>query len=180
MSLFSPADRKTFFLIFISGLILLNGCSFQVEKSAPDSDQVMVYIPAPIEPTEQAVTATPEGGNKSTKIVCEDKLTFVEDINYPDGTVVAPQAIIEKQWKVKNNGACDWNQGYTMTFKEGDALGAQEVQPLLPVPSDSEFAIKIIFKAPAQPGYYRGVWQASNPDGMLFGDPVYIDIIVTN
>jgi len=137
-----------------------------------------VYIPPTIKPTERITTATPEGN--PTKIVCEDKLTFLEDINYPDGTVVKPQATIEKQWKVKNSGVCDWNDRYKVKFKEGDILEAKEEQPLYPARSEDEFVIKIIFKAPIQPGYYRGVWQASNPDGMLFGDPFYIDIIVAN
>jgi hypothetical protein len=180
MSLIYPAGRKVVFLLLILIMLPLNGCSFQVRKTAPDSDRVMVFIPPAVKPTEQIVTATPEGANKPTKIVCEDKLTFIEDVNYPDGSVVSPQATIEKQWRVKNTGACDWNQGYSVTFKEGDALGAEESQPLPAVPSDSEFVIKITLRAPAQPGYYRGVWQASNPDGMLFGDPVYVDIIVTN
>lgn len=174
------AFRVMLLFIVCMGYTGLTGCAFSYQKQAPDADQNKIFTPPTIEPIRPDITATAEGEDKSKeKIVCEDKLSFVEDLNYPDGMVVAPSATIEKQWKVKNIGVCNWNDGYKLKFIEGDAMGANPEQSLYPARSDTEFVIKIKFTAPAQPGNYRSIWQAQNPDGMLFGDPIYIDIIVS-
>jgi len=38
--------------------------------------------------------------------------------------------------------------------------------------------VQMIFTAPEEPGAYRSAWQAQDIEGNLFGDPIYIDIIV--
>ena len=132
-------------LVFILGLgsTGLIGCGFSYERQAPDADQNPIFTPPTIEPIKPAVTATTEGeGRSKDKIVCEDKLSFVEDLNYPDGMVVAPSTTIEKQWKIKNSGVCNWDDRYKVKFIEGDAMGANPEQNLYPARSDSEFVIK--------------------------------------
>ena len=38
----------------------------------------------------------------------------------------------------------------------------------------------ILFIAPEEPGTYRSAWQARDPQGNLFGDPIFIEIVVPN
>jgi hypothetical protein len=38
--------------------------------------------------------------------------------------------------------------------------------------------LRITFTAPAVEGTYESAWQAYGPDGVAFGDPIYIKIVV--
>ena len=152
----------------------------KLEKPAPDSDENPLFIPPTKAPAVIVSTPSPEISSLPTeKIVCEDKLTFTEDVTVPDGTVFSPNAPIDKQWKVTNSGVCNWDDRYTIRLIQGNALGAEPEQVLFPARSGSEFIIQIKFTAPQVNGNYRSVWQASNPEGMLFGDPFYMDIFVS-
>lgn len=37
-----------------------------------------------------------------------DALTFVADVTIPDGTVMAPQQMFEKTWRIRNSGTVPW------------------------------------------------------------------------
>jgi hypothetical protein len=51
-------------------------------------------------------------------------------------------------------------------------------QALYPARSGSEVALRIVFSAPQEPGYYQSAWQAFDPKDVPFGDPFYIEILV--
>ena len=110
--------------------------------------------------------------------VCKDGLTYVEDSNYPDGSVVAPGDAIDKIWQVKNSGSCNWDVEYRLKFISGTEMGANVEQALYPARSSTQAAIQVRFIAPQELGRYRSTWQAENPDGDPFGDLIYIEIVV--
>ena len=58
-------------------------------------------------------------------------------------------------------------------------MGAPELQALYPARSGFEAVIRIVFIAPSDPGIYRSEWQAFDPQDVPFGDPIYIDIVVS-
>jgi hypothetical protein len=109
---------------------------------------------------------------------CTDDLAFVEDITIPDGTVVSPGASIDKQWRVQNNGTCNWDSRYRLKFAGGLELGATNEQALFPARAGSQAVLRIAFTAPSEPGTYSTAWQAIGPKGEPFGDPVFMEIIV--
>jgi hypothetical protein len=111
---------------------------------------------------------------------CADNLTFLNDLTYPDGTVVLPGESMDKQWLVQNTGTCDWDARYTLRFIGGDPLGAEEVIPLYPARAGARVTLSILFVAAAAPGTYESVWQAARPDGTLFGDAVFLLITVAS
>ncbi len=111
-------------------------------------------------------------------IQCKDSLAFLKDITIPDGTVVAPDSTLDKRWEIENNGNCNWGQDYRVRLIAGTELGAQKEQALYPARSGSRAVIRMVFKAPAEPGTYRSAWQAYNPQGEPFGDPFFIEIKV--
>ena len=80
--------------------------------------------------------------------------------------------------EVENNGNCNWSQGYRVRLIAGPELGAQKEQALFPARSGTRTAIRIVFKAPKEPGTYRSAWQAITPQGEPFGDPFFIEIKV--
>lgn len=128
--------------------------------------------PSPVEdiPTPQSLpTAT---------VQCVDNLAFKSDITIPDGTVVAPDYTLDKRWEVENTGNCNWSQEYRVRLIAGPELGAPKEQALYPARSGSRAVIRIVFKAPNEPGTYRSAWQAFTPQGEPFGDPFFIEIKV--
>jgi hypothetical protein len=103
---------------------------------------------------------------------------FQEDLTVPDGAVVRPNEIIDKRWQVENTGSCNWDEQYSLTLLAGPQLGAQIEQALFPARSGTQAVVRILFTAPQEPGNYRSAWQAQDSQGNLFGDPIYIDIMV--
>jgi hypothetical protein len=109
---------------------------------------------------------------------CLDNLTWVADVTIPDGTEVTANSSLDKRWEVTNSGNCNWDERYRLRLIAGPALNAPQEQALYPARAGTNSVIQILFQAPAETGEYRSAWQAYNPDGQPFGDPIYIDIIV--
>jgi hypothetical protein len=103
---------------------------------------------------------------------------YVEDVTIPDGTIVSPGAAIDKRWRVQNNGTCNWDSRYRVRRISGPELGLAADQALFPARSGAEAVIRLLLTAPDEPGSYRSAWQAINPLGEPFGDPIFVDIIV--
>jgi hypothetical protein len=89
-----------------------------------------------------------------------------------------PGQRLEKNWKVRNSGQCDWGPEYRFQWTGGTQLAAQDEFALYPAAAGSEAAIVIPMIAPTAPGEYISDWRAFSPLGVAFGDSLYIDIIV--
>lgn len=109
---------------------------------------------------------------------CTDNLTFLGDVSYPDRTKVAAGQPLEKRWKVRNSGQCDWGPEYRFRWTGGTKFAAQDEFALFPAAAGSEAVIVIPMTAPNAAGEYTSDWRAVSPLGLPFGDPLYIDIIV--
>ena len=175
--------RKAIYVIAFLTL-LTGGCSGLVRE-----DDVDLYLP----PTpasgaiQPAVRATPtpiqeqvlsQAALPTPTPPCADSLRYIEDLNIPDGSQVSSGESLDKRWSVENNGSCNWDKGYHLKLIAGPELGASAEQALYPARSGSQVTIRIIFTAPTEAGVYRSAWQAYNPDGRPFGDPVFIEIQV--
>jgi hypothetical protein len=102
----------------------------------------------------------------------------VEDVSIPDGTIVSPNASVDKRWLVQNNGSCNWDSRYRLKFVGGLAMGATTEQALYPARAGVQATIRISFTAPSEPGTYTTAWQAVDPNGEPFGDPIFMEIVV--
>ena len=109
---------------------------------------------------------------------CTNSLKFVEDITIPDGTVVSAGQAIDKQWRVQNDGSCDWGSGYVLKLVSGDAMGTPAETALYPALAGAQAVIDMPLTAPQTAGSYHTVWQAFAPDGTAFDQPIYVDIVV--
>lgn len=168
-------------LLILAALgLILQGCTLQApQKSAPQTTQRPVFLaptavpPATITPQPVQIEQRP-----TPTIPCVDGLVFVSDLTIPDGSSIQPGSSVDKRWEVENSGTCNWSEGYTLRLVAGDELGAQPDQPLIPARSSTKAVIRILFQAPPESGQYRSAWQAHNPTGDPFGDPIYMDIEV--
>ena len=109
---------------------------------------------------------------------CISNLTFLSDITIPDGTYITYGATVDKQWLVQNSGTCNWNAGYRLRYIGGASLGASDQLALYPAKSGTQAVIQVSFSAPFSNGDYESAWQAFDPQGLAFGDPIYMRITV--
>ncbi|MBN2117464.1 MAG: hypothetical protein JW730_12885 [Anaerolineales bacterium] len=109
---------------------------------------------------------------------CSNNLTFVQDLTIPDDTAIMLGLVFDKQWLVQNSGTCHWNSDYRLKHIGGGVLGAPEEIALYPARAGTQATIQIRFTAPFTQGVYESSWQAVDAEGVVFGDPVYIRIIV--
>ncbi len=185
-----PRHRLERFLInrqltLLVCLTLLSACSPASTPTPfiPPTAQALLIQPTfIINPTQNVVvvqatqlptiepTSNPEG--------CVSNLTFLSDLTIPDNSFVAHGAAIDKQWLVQNSGTCDWNDAYRLRHIGGAALGAPEEIMLYPARSGAQATVRIIFIAPFTDGEYESAWQAVDPLGLPFGDPIYIRVNV--
>ena len=162
--------------IFIALTILLSACGGQDARSTPDYFIPPTTALRPTRPTPSATeTPTPDPTNLAA---CENDLRFIDDITFPDDTVVAPGEVIEKVWLVQNSGSCNWEADYSLRNTDGPPMGASTIQALYPVRSGGEYEITVTFIAPTDEGRHTSRWQAHDPEGNPFGQEIFIQILV--
>ncbi len=133
-------------------------------------------------PTKTPATITPTIPPSSC-----DKVQFVADVNFRDGTVVQPGAQFTKTWRMKNVGTCAWKKDtYQLVFFSGEKMGgASSAAFTSDVAVGETVDISINLTAPTAPGTYRGYWMFKNATGALFGigaqanKPWWVEIKVT-
>ena len=150
------------------------------------------YRPPTLSPTQTQVKPTPvtssteSAASSSTDEAdgtdetdnCDNVLRFIDDLTIPDNTELAPGSTLDKRWEVENAGSCNWNDQYGLRLVSGPAMEAQTEQKLYPARSGTRVPVRIIFTTPQTPGNYTSAWQAFTPNGVPFGDQIYITIIV--
>lgn len=147
-------------------------------SQAPLVEPALIIIPTPTSVQVQIIplpTIIPTIDQSN----CVDNLTFIEDLTIPDNSFIAFGASMDKQWRVENSGTCNWTSDYRLRHTGGAALGAPEEIALFPARSGTEIVIQITFTAPFEGGVYESAWQAFDPHGLAFGDPIYMRILVS-
>lgn len=113
-----------------------------------------------------ALLACSQGEGQGSE-VCTGVMTFIEDVNVPEGTPFAPGEAFTKTWRIRNDGDCDWS-GYQITFADGEPMGTAS-QAIPDTPAGGEIDISIEMTAPGGEGGYIGRWQIESPDGVILG-----------
>jgi hypothetical protein len=62
---------------------------------------------------------------------------------------------------------------------DGEGLVGPEAVALFPARAGSTAVWEVVLQAPGEPGEYQSVWQAQAPDGTLFGEVVFVTVVVT-
>lgn len=163
--------------ILIIGVLCLALVACQTAGEADTTPEF--FLPPTIATTpipSQTPTSTPPAATPTP--TCEDNLVFLEDLTIPDGSVVGPGDALDKRWLIQNAGTCNWDEGYRIKLIAGEAFGAAVEQALFPARSGTEVELRIQFTAPEELGLVSSAWQAFNPIGEEFGDPIFIEILV--
>jgi hypothetical protein len=180
-----PPFRSRIFFAAILILISLSACS---PASTPTPFRPPTVEAPLIEPTLIILPTKPVVVIQSTPLPtivptinpqdCSDNLSFINDVTVPDNSFVTYGSNIDKQWLVQNSGTCNWNSSYRLKHLGGAELGAPEEVMLYPARAGTQATIQIVFTAPFTDGVYESAWQAYDPNGNPFGDPIYIRITV--
>ena len=174
---------RPYLLVVLLTLIFTSACS---PKTTPTPFRPPTQLePTQILPTTTSIPAiytavpTPTITATATAGPCTNDLEFLQDITIEDNTSVLPGSSIDKQWLVKNSGTCNWDSTYRLKWIGGDPLGAAQEQVIFPARAGTQVTLRILFTAPTVEGTYESAWQAYGPDGIAFGDPVFIKILVS-
>ena len=155
-----------------AGAVPAVSSQYKSPETADESGGTPVESP-PADTFFSTVTPLPFGS-------CSDNLSFMGDLTYPDRTRVLPGQPLEKRWKVRNSGLCDWGPEYRFRWVGGTALSTQQEFALFPAVAGSEAVITVLLTAPVSPGNYISNWRAFSPLGIAFGDTLYIDVVVSS
>lgn len=117
------------------------------------------------------------------QIACENQAAYVSDVTIPDHTILSPNEVFVKTWRVRNQGTCSWGPGYALTFAAGTQLGGTASVPFPQVVAPGETVdLSVTLTAPATAGSYRSEWQFQDASGNTFGSlgnyPLYTTIVV--
>ena len=134
--------------------------------------KVPVGIPVPLP------TAIPVPGATPTPAGCYDAMTFVRDIQIPDGTNIPAGQEFQKVWRVRNTGTCVWNNAYELVYVQGNRMSGSPSVVKDRVNPGNVYDIAINFKAPNSQGKYTGFWQMVNSKSVPFGERLWLKITV--
>lgn len=135
-------------------------------------------LPTEMPYTSATLTPTPALTDTPTPSGCTLNASLVEDVTIPDGTKFGPGERFIKTWRIRNSGTCDWDEGFQLAFEAGDQLGAPTSVPVPATASGASVDVSVEMVAPATPGTYRSDWRIRNPDGIVFGSIMYVQIVV--
>lgn len=172
--------KSSNWLIFLFSILLI-GCNGQATPTlyVPPTLDYPSFLPTTIPSSSDEASFTDTPPPKQTPSPdCTPGLTFLEDITIPDGSLVTPKESLDKRWRISNSGTCNWDALYGIQLIAGEKMGAIPEQALFPARSGTQAEVRILFTAPKEPGTYRSAWQAHDPQGNLFGDPIFIEIVV--
>ena len=106
--------------------------------------------------------------------------TYVSDVTIPDGTVLAPGEEFVKTWKFQNTGSCDWTENFWIMYSNGEDMDGEDTEIGEEVTAGDTASVSVSLVAPDDEGTYTGYWQLSTEVGTIFGQRVYVLIVVSD
>ncbi len=103
---------------------------------------------------------------------------FIADVTIPDDTVMAPGRQFVKTWRIKNTGTTTWGAGFKLVFIEGEAMTNKTSHSVPALSPGAEAEISLSLTAPTQKGTHFGDWKIKDERGVLFGDILFLRIVV--
>ncbi len=162
--------RRFGFAAFL--VCLLTACGNNSTASPTRSSNLALALPS--------ATLPPAQKRQDESTTCINDARFVEDLSVPDGTIAAPEEVLDKRWAVLNAGTCDWSAGYRLVRIDEGLIEAPEELALYPARAGETGVWSVQLTTPKQLGDLMASWQSQAPDGSLFGDPVFVLVEVVS
>ena len=130
--------------------------------------------PGATTPTVPVVTAGP-----TVATITGDDAGEVEDVTVPDGEVFYENESFKKAWKIENTGTTTWDSSYSLVNIDGNTWGEDVIVPITEtVPPGSDLTVSVNLRAPSGLGFFMSRWKMMNPNGVIFGQEMYVYIQV--
>jgi uncharacterized protein YkwD len=178
--------KKSFFITLLI-IFVLTACGRGGNtQSAPAANTTVAAAPA----TATAPAANPQviPTNTAPAVIptnppgCTDSATFVADVTVPDNTPFSAGEAFTKTWRIQNNGACAWNENYSIVFSNGEQMGAPASTPLAYTPPGETLDISVELIAPERNGAFVGNFELRNDKGEAvpvdYGKYMWVTIVV--
>ena len=183
MKLYLRSVSLTGFILFAAALMA--ACNLPLTKSATQvpapaltaaagtvsvlRTQFAATLPLGSSTPGAQYTPTPTAAAPTSSGSCDRAGLIAETI--PDNTPITRGTAFTKTWTFKNTGDCTWNSSYSLIFAKGDAMGANETQPLpfTSVAPGEIIQVSVDLVAPLAGDAAKGEWMLRNARGALFG-----------
>lgn len=149
-----------------------------IDGSGQQSEPVNLAIVVDNSATADSPGASTDPGPAATPAACKPGAVFVTDVTIPDNTTVVAGTKLVKTWRIRNTGQCAWDNNYQLAFIDGEIMGAPVTVTVAPTARDASVDISVPFIAPQTSGTYTSTWRMNSPDGVQFGNRVYMLIKV--
>jgi len=136
---------------------------FVTSTLPPTKQGLTLPTETPVSSTETPNPLTPHPTTSATAS-CRDNAILVEDVTYPDNTVIPAGEKFTKTWKLQNVGRCTWT-GYTIAYSSGDRMDSPNTAPVPETEPGKPVDVSIELVAPASDGNYVGNFELHNADG---------------
>lgn len=149
---------------------------------------VVNVAPEPTQPREEKKAPAP-APIKDESLQAQ----FVRD-TVPDGSIMAPNAVFQQTWTLRNKGEVAWPAGCAVTFVGGDYMGHVDsthpagISELVSASKSTvcyssltpgqEFQFTVLLRSPARPGKFISYWRLATEDGERFGDRLWCEVNV--
>lgn len=152
--------------------------------------QVALLNPSPTPTSEPTATpqptqalppapTSPSGQVPTLPAASPDNTTWIADVTVPDETLFARNAKFVKTWKVENSGTTTWNSSYKLIYIDGPMMTENTIVSIVnEVKPKVQVELSVPMQAPATDGTYTSYWRMMNDKGQMFGDVLYVKIIV--
>ena len=159
--------------IAVAATINARETAFAASTATPSPTPTPSFTVAPIS------TATFQTyWDHSTNYGCYDS-EYIKDMNIPDGTVIAAGESFTKTWKFENTGNCTWDSDLLIVFVDGDDLDGSDEEIGKTVKVNKRGDVSVYLTAPNHKGNYAGYWSLADKHGHIFGEWVYVEIVVS-
>jgi len=106
---------------------------------------------------------------------------YIGDVTIPDRSSCNADEIIEKVWRLQNNGRYSWPAGYKAIMVSGEEkiIDQKDMSVTLPeVAAGHEFDVKVHINVPHEQGRYVAYYRLVNLDNEKFGPRFWVDFYV--
>lgn len=188
---------RNILLVALSLIIAALACNAPVGQSSGDdvngtltqiAEQLTATTTADAQtPTASATPGEDEGETPTPTLApgvtpsateCTYHSTFIDDITIPDGAEVEAGQEFTKTWRMKNNGCLAWPSGTKLVFQSGDAMNGPATVAVNPTAVGATVDITVVLTAPDTEGEHTGYWKLQTPDGLIFGERIFVKINV--
>ena len=143
--------------------------------------------PPPSPTSTEELSPTIEPSPTIAQPSCTDIAELDRHLSINDGSVLQPNTLYAKVWRIKNVGTCTWNTNYMLAFSNGDDTLKQPDVPLSnEVLPGETIELKVNFTTQEKGNTYIGNWMLRSDSGIIFGvgpnadQPIALNFVLPN